>query len=862
MNFTSFKNLPKQAIPDSEKDEQWGKDSVDACEGLVLLFNDNIRESRLNKQINYNLHNGIMSKADLDKISNPYGLQGQTFPSTPRFLPISNPYFKKLLGEEYKRRFDWHLSIINEDAVSEKLTQQKQIVNDVVTSIFQEQLQLTDEQRKDPEVAKQVEAQLQEALDKSKSWREEREEGCTNMLEYYERQLDLKTLFNNGYEDALIAAEEIYCADEINNEPVVRRCNPLMTYYLTNPHSHYVEDSDIVVEEQYIPLGEVIDRYYRFLKPEEIKELEKMNFNGGVRGNNGAFVNYSEGITWADPDSGMEFGAIKTNMSTDFNNIRVVRCVWRSIRQIAILHYLDEEGNEMEEPIGSTYKPNKSAGEWVEKINIGEFWEGTKIANKYYVKVQPRSIQFRRLNNISHCQSGYIGSIYNTNSSKALSLMDIIKPYQYSIITMAYRTELAFMKSKGKIGFLDKAWIPDGMDVDSWMYFAEMMGWAVVDSFKEGNKGASMGKLVSAQATRSDAINLEMGNYIQQHILYMQYLEGQIEKVTGINDARKGNISASAGLGVTQQAQESSSEMTEQYFRIHDNVKLRVMAALLETCKFCLKNGNKTFQYILSDMTSKIFSIDGESINEAEYGIMMSDATNDAETLSILKRAMEMAIQTGKVDASQLLDITSNTSMSAIKHKLKKNIADQNKQAQANIEAEQKAKAEDIKLRAEHEKALLQLEYDKLDREDLNKQLDRELELQVKEIEAYAFDEGPNTADIGAAADQALKQQDINLKYLNEQSKLSQAERQIVQDRMLKEKELQLKKETEQKKIEAIDHQSRNQEKMQDKQLKHDKEMADKKFKLEEKLMKDKMALEKLKVKAVIAKSKQKPKAK
>jgi hypothetical protein len=812
MNFTSFKNLPKQAIPDSEKDETWGKDSVDACEGLVLLFNDTIRESRLNKQINYNLYNGILSKADLEKMSNPYGLQGQTFPISPRNLPISNPYFKKLLGEEYKRRFDWHLSIVNEDAASEKLAEKKQIVSDVVTSIFQEQLQLTEEQRADPEVAKQIEAQLQDALERAKSWRQEREEGCTSMLEYYERQLDLKTLFNNGYEDALIAGEEIYCIDEVNNEPVVRRCNPLMTYYLTNPHSHYVEDSDIVVEEQYVPLGEVVDRYYRFLKPDEIAELEKMNFNGGVRSNNGPFVNYSEGITWADPDSGMEFGAIKTNMSTDFNNIRVVRCVWRSIRQISILHYLDEEGNEVEEPIAASYKPNKALGEWTEKINIGEFWEGTKIANKYYVKVQPRSTQFRRLNNISHCQSGYIGSIYNTNSSKALSLMDIIKPYQYSIITMAYRTELAFMKSKGKIGFVDKAWIPDGMEMDSWMYFAEMMGWAVVDSFKEGKKGASMGKLAGSNATRSDSMNLEMGNYIQQHINYMQYLEGQIEKVTGINDARKGNIGSSAGLGVTQQAQEASSEMTEQYFRIHDNVKLRVMSALLETCKFCLRNGNKTFQYILSDMTSKIFSIDGESINEAEYGLMMSDATNDAETLNILKRAMEMAIQTGKVDANQLLAITSNTSMSAIKHKLKQTIDDQNKQAQANIEAEQKAKSEEAKARMDYQNSLLQLEYDKLDRDDLNKQLDRELDIQLEEIKAYAFDEGPNPVDISNAANQALKQQEINLKHLNEQSKLSEIQRQRDQDRMLKEKELQLKKDIEDKKIKAIEVQNKSQE--------------------------------------------------
>jgi len=42
MDFSTFKQLPRQAIPDSKKDEQWGKDCVDACEGLVLLENQGL----------------------------------------------------------------------------------------------------------------------------------------------------------------------------------------------------------------------------------------------------------------------------------------------------------------------------------------------------------------------------------------------------------------------------------------------------------------------------------------------------------------------------------------------------------------------------------------------------------------------------------------------------------------------------------------------------------------------------------------------------------------------------------------------------------------------------------------------------
>ena len=859
MDFSTFKQLPRQAIPDSQKTEQWGKDCVDACEGLVLLFNDKIRESRTNKQNNYNLYTGIINPKELEKITNPYNLQGQTFPAFPRNIPITEPYFKKLLGEEYNRRFDWHLAVINEDAISSKLEQQKEMINQTVVELLQQNQNLTPEQLQDPEVAKQMEQQIQEKLDDVMSWREERELAGTRILEYYTRKLDLKTLFNNGFEDALICGEEIYCIDEVNKEPKIRRCNPLMTYFLTNPHSHKIEDSNIIVEEQYLPLGELLDRYHKYLTKDEIKELEDNNFNGGTQmSSKNNIINYGQAISWKDPDVGLFVGPNVNNLSNDFNNYRVLRCVWRSIRLIKILHYLDENNDEQTTEVPSSYKPDKSLGQWTEDMSIGEFWEGTKIANKYYVKVQPRSIQFRTLNNISSCQSGYVGSVYNTNGQKVYSFMDKVKPDHLMYITMAYRTEMAFMKAKGKIGLIDKALIPDGMNMDMWMYYAEIMGWGVIDSFKEGKKGAAMGKLAGNNTNRSDSINLELGNYIQQHIAAMQQIEARLEKITGINDARRGNNPASAGLGTTQIAQQASYETTEPYFRVHDNIKLRVIAALLETAKYCLKNGNKTFQYILSDLNTEIFTIDGEQFNEAEFGIIASDAFDDRENLEALKRATEMSIQSGTIDGEELLTVFSNNSFSSKKHKLEKISRDKKKQQQANIEAEQKGKQADIQARVEHEKALLQLEYDKLDREDLNNQLDREQEIYLEQMRSLGMDEGSNIVDIEGAAANALKQQEINLKHLSEQSKLSIADRQRDQDKMIKEKELELKKQE----LQSKENIEKSKLKQVEVQNKNQIELANKKAALDKQMMDKKIQLETMKAKAAIQKAKQKPKAK
>jgi hypothetical protein len=872
--YAQYKKMPRQQLPDNEKTESWAKDCVDACEGMVLIYNDNIRESRLNKQSNYNLYNGILDKKELEKISNPYNLQGSTFPTTPRNYPITNPYIKKLVGEEFNRRFDWHLAVINPDAISSKMAEMKEIINNKVIEIIQNQQKLTPEQLQDPKIQEQVQAEIQAEVEKVGEYRDRREEGGTKILEYYYRYLDLKYLFNKGWEDAIIAGEELYAIDEINSDPVVRRCNPLTTYFLTNPQTNRLEDSDIVVEEMFEPLGKIMDDYYKFLSPEDIKYLETLNGFSGRNTTNG-LLNYNEPNVFLDynENTATLSNNFQLNQGIDLNgNIRVLRCVWRSLRKINLLHYLDENGDEQIVPMHESYKPRKTKGEWVEGLWIGEFWEGTKIANKIYVKLKPRSIQFRKLNNLSYCQSGYVGTVYNTNSSRVNSLFDIMKPYQYSFIAMSYRTELAFIKAKGKIGIIDTAMIPDGMNVDTWMYYAELMGWAVTDSFKEGKKGAATGKLAANVANQAREINLDLGNYIQQHISYLQYIEAQLDKITGINNARRGDTPASAGLGVTQEAQRASSDMTEQYFRLHDNVKLRVLSAVLETAKYCLKKGSKTFQMILDDLSTEIFTVDGETINEAEYGILMSDATNDQDTLNTLKRAMEMAIQTGKVDSEQLLDITSNSSMSSIRRKIKNNIKETKKIQQEQFAKEQEVREQEIQAKLKAEQDKLALEYEKLNREDVNKQLDREVKIYESELKAYALDEGSATGNIQATADSALKQQEINLKSLTEQQKIEASERAAAMANKLKEKEIQAKKDVEAEKLNQVKIQNASQEAMQRKQeqmlneeLKFKREEIG--FKKEELKIKERVELIKLataKHKAAEAKkkAKAKPKAK
>jgi hypothetical protein len=816
MAFTGIKSLPKQRVPDSVKQSKtWQKDCIDAVEGLILHQNSTIRQSRYNKQINYDLAAGKMHPSDIERIMNPSKIKNAYFPAQVKNHPITNPYIKILVGEELKRRFDFHIKVENEDAISEKEKAKKEVVmaqlQEMLVASVQKPMDESPEaqQQYEQEVEKQL-AQLNNYI--NYEWQDLRELSATQILKYYQHYLETKIKFNRGWEDAILSAEEIYCVDIIANEPFLRKCNPLNTYYLLGPDSYKIEDAEYIMEEQYLPISKVIDLYYEYLTEANIDFLEQRT---GYRATTyGSIPNYELTdpvfpVSSVSPELGYDYTNYGASSMLPFdtqNNVRVIRIVWRSMRKVGKLTSFDEAGNEIVDFVSDSYVADKAKGETIKWMWIGEWWEGTKIANEIYIKAQPRPIQFRTINNISECKSGYVGSIYKTNSSQAQSIFDIMKPYQYMYNLYSYRTELAFIKAKGRIGSLDLARVPDGWEVDKWMYYAEVMGWAVEDSFKEAKKGAATGKVAGNMSGRAPIMDLELGNFIQQHISMLQYIESQLDKITGISPERRGaSGTAEQGLGVTLEAKQASSTITEWYFQMHDDVKRRVMELVLETAKYCLRNKNQKFQYINDDMTQSIFTVDGELLNEAEYGLFIRSASEDGMTIDVLRRATESAFQSGQVDIIQMIDIYSNSSLSSIRRKTEKAIRDKQQQAEQARQEELQVQQQQIQVQkqiADEANALKKYEIDS----------NNQTRIQVAEIQVFSRQDNLDLDNSGIPdpveiANQALKEREIFSKQHNEELKhLRESKKQQdevnIKNRELdfKEKELKAKKEIEDKK--------------------------------------------------------------
>lgn len=675
--------FPPQKISTSEKSDTWIKKCIDAV--LVLTSDEAsaIRSSMTNKSNNYDLANGKINEEEIERIFNPMGIKNAVIPAKIQNYPIEKSKFDLLIGEELSRRFDWNIICRNSDAISKKEETLKEDFAQLIMTEIQDP-------NFDPEKAKKRIENIQKYY--KYDYQDYREIMANRVLSYLWDEQDMRMMFNRGFYDVLIGAEEIYCCDIVAGEPIVRKCDPLTVYTLRRNNSNRIEDSDIIIEDVYMSVGAVIDNFYEYLKPGEIDKLEKGYEGSTNQIGNPKFIPYGiMGGIQNEYESGKNLITVDgVGCGSPYDsegNVRVTRVKWLSRRKIGKLSYYDKDGQKQEKIVDEKYRPNIARGEEIEWKWVNEWWEGTKISDDIYVRLGPSKVQIRKMTNLSYCHPGYVGSIYNINSSQAMSLMDRVKPYKYQYNIYARKLELAISRFNGPIIELDLAKVPNDWDMDLWMYYAEIMGYAVVDSFSEGQRGFSKGKLAGSFNTTGKILNPDMGNFIQQMIMILEKIKNDISEITGVSKQREGQIDNRETVRGVERSVTQSSHITEVYFSLHDSTKIRVMECLLEYAKEAWKHGTRKLDYIDDGLIKNLFEIDGENFKESEYGLFGNNSGNDRELMSLLKDYAFAAMQNDKANLSDVAKMYQDKSIHRIVKDLEAAEASAKEQAQQEQQA-------------------------------------------------------------------------------------------------------------------------------------------------------------------------------
>lgn len=780
MSFGNI-NLPQQQLPMSQKGKKWRKMHLDWADARTFFNYAPVRNSVIHKRINYDLFNGKLHMEDLEAVLNPEHVKERITPSDIQHYPIINSKLQVLRGEESKRVFDFRVVVTNPNAISEIEENKKE-------AILAQLQQLVADQSQD-------EQEFQQRLEKMNDyftyeWQDMREVRANSLLTHYMKEYDMPLMFNAGFMDATIVGEEIYQCDIRGGEPVIERLNPLKVRVFKSGYSNRIEDADIIIIEDYWSPGQIIDAYYDVLSKKDIAYIESApdivpkTDEMGHDDERAAFVNHHmvDDVIAGTDEYGMGFYFDPFGLFSDGagdllpfdtnGNVRVLRMYWKSRRKIKKVKFYDPEtGEEMFDFFDETKEIDPTRGEEEETYYINEAWEGTKIGDEIYVNMRPRVVQYNRLCNPSRCHFGIVGSIYNINESKPYSLVDMMKPYNYLYDVIHDRLNKMMAKNWGKIITLDLAKVPKDWKIDKWMYYAKHNNIAVIDSFKEGNKGAATGKLAGAlNNASSGVIDAELGNIIQQYINLLEFIKMEMSEVVGVTKQREGQISNRETVGGVERSNLQSSHITEWVFTIHDDVKKRALECFLETAKIALKGNKLKFPYLLSDGSQRISEIDGDEFAEADYGLVVDSSNGLQDLNSKLDTLAQAGLQNQMISFSTVMKLYGSSSI-AEKQRMIENDERriQERQAQA-AQAEQQA--QEMKLQQE-----AAIEQARLEQEDRLNQRDNETKILVANIN-HSGDDGIQEPEYSQEAKDKLKESmrqfDARLALDKERLKLDQ----------------------------------------------------------------------------------------
>lgn len=730
--------IPNQMLSYKRKTKKWRKQHLDFADNRSTIHYSPTRKDLRNKIINQDLVEGKIHMDDIVQILDPSDSGASYVPDKIQHYPIINSKLDVLLGEELNRPFDFSVIVTNPLSLSAIEQTKEQEVQEELQSLIQD-LSMSDEE---------LEENIQKLDYKFKyKWKDHREVSCNYLLNHYYKEQNMPSIFNEGFKDAFTFGEEIYRCDVVGGEPFLERINPKKARILLSGYSNKIEDADMIILEDYYSPGQILDRYYDVLSQADVKKIQQANDNfsfetEGTIDERNSFIS-AEGIidtetayTLLSPSS-----ATKGAYKDPYGNIRVLQVFWKSKRKIKKVTSFDPlTGEQVHDFFPEDFQIRPELGETEKIYWINEAWEGTKIGKDIYVNMRPRVVQYNRLSNPSRCHFGIVGTIYNFNSGRPYSIVDMMKPYNYLYDVIHDRLNRLIAQNWGKLVEFDKAQIPKGWDVDKWMYFAKVHGIAVKDSFKEGTIGMATGKLAGNMANNNrGSIDAETGNHIQYYVNLLEFIKLEMAEVVGITRQREGQIQNRETVGGVERSTLQSTHITEYWFKTHNDTKRRVLECFLETAKVALKGGSKKFTYILPDDSRKILTIDGDVFAENDYGIMV-DNSNDVQVMNQkLDSLAQAALQNQALSFSTIMKLYSSISIAEKQRIIEDNEQKIMEQAEAARQQEMEQSMEELQYNMELEERKLALEEEKNLR-------DNETKIQIALLQA-AKDESKDEID-------------------------------------------------------------------------------------------------------------------
>lgn len=790
-------NFPQQKLPLKKKDEQWQHDCVNYIIGEGNVVSGGMQKTRFSElQTYYDLYNSIFDEKDFKRITNPFKVS-DGFPATPQDFNIIRPKVDLLIGEETKRPFNFRVVRTSQEATSDLMDQEKEMLIQYMMSAIMG--------RMSPEEQQQFQQQLQsgeimppEEIGKymRRDYKDVIENTAYHSLMYIREKCGIDNEFIKGWKDGLIAGQEVYYVGVQNGDPYMERVNPVYFSFDQSPDLEFIEDASWCCRKMRLPVAEVYDRYHDKLSE---KDLDKLNEMLTGRPSNDL----------GEKDPVDNFNHIQMHIYDNpvfdqktRHNINVWHCCWKSFKKIKYVTFQDENGDAQIEIVDEFYKPvGTEIG--IDEDWIVEVWEGYRAGSDLYFGIQPVAYQHISIDQPDSQKLPYCGAIYSNTNSKPRSLVSILKPLQYMYIVLWYRLELAIARDKGKVINMDITQIPKSMNItpDRWMHYLSSVGVNFINPYenqwgipgREGGKPATFNQITS--------LDLTMSNVIAEYIQLMDKIEQLAGTITGITEQRQGAISTSELVGNVERSVLQSSHITEPLFWVHNQCKKHVLTTLLNTAKGVWEeSGKKKLQYVFDNGERAFLAITKQFYYE-DMDVFVSDTSKDAENIAKLQQLIQPAMQNG-ASLLEAAEVLTNDNFNIIKQKLKDMQDRQDQLQQQQQEAQQQQAMQLQQMQNEAKEQELMLKEAEMDLQRYKIDADNQTKIAVAEISTY----------------RGTEDKDINMNGIPDPMEIAKdatQQRKIDSEAYTKRYEARQKKEIEDKKISLAKEQMKHESELQ-----------------------------------------------
>jgi len=746
----------------SANDFRLGKEMIDLTDGMLGRSHSRIR--RINE--NWNLHSGKWP--ELEEYLNQDTVvfrdeDGEGQPFNPNDFIVHHPKLNNvtnfILGGIIAQPI---IPIIKDfSAYGRKFRQEERLKKakghyyenmlapqeEMIRSNYYTKAGISDPMALNPDEQRQVESDLQalyksqiprSLLDDMKKIKTPDEKIRQTLFDYDMKAYKIKDKLILGGEQAVVAYEEYYKIGKKGVKPTFDVLNSKWVRWSGDEHCDFSEDGDMAAYDQYLTPHSFIAKHGREVikKPNFMKDIQKYftevpgYFREGTHGkkadntpmfldgerdfvdmigeNPGLIQNNWRTIAGQQEIAGL-YGALSAH-HTGGRGIREVYTVFRWTEQITYVQRVEKNSQNKEVVneyfFSADYKRDKTKDKLVRTFPISRVYHGTKVADRFYVGIEPVSWQFFGgiqdfEPKLTICGRRYAKSNGNDEDT---TLMGPAIQYQLRYDITASKMEDLEKNDIGKIAFWNTEMKPDKWTDNE--YMAMMMKFRNVPytTTQTAQTGDNKPAFVIDQGS-----NAQMDKYSAS----LDRWENEMYKACRVNRDAIGEASPYQSNAQTQSNIQGASKQLLPFHNKRRELKERVLNYFSNLSMLCLLEDHEKQELLLDDFSRMHLQINADDIKAHNTSIfIVDDFAQEQKTSQIQSQILTMLQNPGTsvLDVIDIMDADSVPVMREIAQvseiKTKESAADAHQQRMAELQEQNKGLLAAEQLRADQKKAI------------------------------------------------------------------------------------------------------------------------------------------------------------